>query len=520
MRDFFAKLNTVPSKLDQHRISLPHVCLIALLAGCIFSLALAPYSYWWLAVLSPALLYACLHRRSSRHAFWIGWSYGIGFWFVGAFWLYTSIHVYGDTPAVLAVLLIMAMALLMGLFTALQSWLYRRFFLETPLSFAPLWVFFEWIKTWIFTGFPWLFAGYAFTNFGLDEYAPWFGIYGVSFAVILIAAALAECFLGKRFWLIPILIVCLGAWGAKQVQWVTPKAEKALSVSLIQGNIPQNLKWLVEYQAETLNIYANLSATEWGRDLVVWPEASIPMFQTDIEPFIDMMQRYASKQGTAWVTGIPYWDLKHSTPQQPLYYNSIMASGANASGLYFKQRLVPFGEYIPFSGALSWLLPGVQDSVTLSGFSAGHDQQAPLLIKNHRLASAICYEVAYPNLTRNNAKASDFLVTISNDAWFTGTAGPWQHLQMVQMRAKENGRWIIRATNTGITAFINQKGQIVKQLPIDKAMILRGDLPAYTGQTLYSRFGDWMILIFCSVLLLLGIFFKPKVVNTAFKQRR
>lgn len=527
MRSFFSKLKPNAPKTQphhsaqtvQHAIPLSLTCLIALIAGGILPFALSPYHWWWLALLSPALLYACLHQRSSKHAFWIGWSFGTGLWCVGAFWLYTSIHVYGDTAAPLALLMIGFMGMAMGLFSAIQCWLYRRFFPETPLTFAPLWIFFEWVKTWVFTGFPWLFVGYAFTGYGLDEYAPLFGVFGVSFVVILIAAGLAECLWGKRFWIIPILLVLAGAWGAKQLQWVTQKPEKPLTVSLIQGNIPQDLKWLVEYQAQTLSIYATLSQTEWGRDLVVWPEASIPMFQTDIQPFLDIISKHAKERGSAWVTGIPYWDVENSKTQA-LYYNSIMATGRDSSGLYFKQRLVPFGEYIPLSGALSWVLPGLQDDVTMSGFSAGHDHQAPLIVKNHRLASAICYEIAYPNLTRKNVKDNDFLVTISNDAWFTGTAGPWQHLQMVQMRAKENGRWIIRATNTGVTAIINEQGQIVKQLPSDERTVLRGELPAFTGETLYSRWGDWTILLFCTLLLALGLSFRPKVVNTAFKQRR
>lgn len=516
---FFTQLNTAPSYQKQHRLPLSLVCLISLMAGCLLPFALAPYHWWWLAILSPALLYACLHQRNSKQAFVIGWSYGIGLWFVGAFWLYTSIHVYGDTPAPLAILMIIFMAIVMGLFSAVQAWMYRRFFPATPLTFAPLWVFFEWIKTWIFTGFPWLFAGYAFTTYGLDEYAPLLGIFGVSFVVIVIASALTEVLFGKRFWLIPIALLLIGAWGAKQLHWVEEKNTAPLSVSLIQGNIPQDLKWLVEYQAETLSIYATLSQTEWGRDLVVWPEASIPMFQNEVEPFINAIDKHAQKRGSTWITGIPYWDTEH-TGLEPLYYNAIRASGQDSSGLYFKQRLVPFGEYTPFSGALSWVLPGLQDDVTMAGFSAGHAQQPPLHIKDHRLASAICYEVAYPNLTRRNAHHTDFLVTISNDAWFTGTAAPWQHLQMVQMRAKENGRWIIRATNTGVTAFINEQGHIVKQLPMDQRAVLRGELPAYTGDTPYSRFGDWTILLFCAFLLGLGILLKPKVVNTDFKKRR
>ena len=140
----------------------------------------------------------------------------------------------------------------------------------------------------------------------------------------------------------------------------------------------------------------------------------------------------------------------------------------------------------------------------MASFSAGQPNQQPLTVKSHRLAAAICYEVAYPNLTRKNAKQSDFLVTLSNDAWFTGTDGPWQHLQMVQMRAKETGRWFIRATNTGVTAFINPQGHIERLLKQDVRGVLRGDLPAMQGSTPYMRFGDWPILILSGLLLLLG----------------
>lgn len=519
MRNHFTRLLNL--KHSDKALPLIFPLLISLGAGALFSLALAPFYWWWLAILSPALLYACLRQRSAKQAFFIGWAYGLGLWFVGAFWLYTSIHVYGDIPAVLGVLMIFLLALIMGLFSALQTWLYRRFFPETPLTFAPLWVFFEWAKTWVFTGFPWLFAGYAFTERWLDAYAPLFGVFSVSFVVILLACALVEIIRGRWFWSIPSAILLLGAWGAAQLQFVSEKAEKPLSVSLIQGNIPQDLKWLTEYQDQTLLIYENLSKSEWGRDLIVWPESSIPLFQTDIQPFLLNMELQAKRTGTAWVTGIPYLDVKESIQNSsPMMYNSIMASGSNSEGLYKKQRLVPFGEYIPLHGLLSWVLPAMQNDPSMSNFSRGPEQQSSLMIKQHPLAAAICYEVAYPNLTRRNAENSDFLVTVSNDAWFTGTAGPWQHLQMVQMRAKENGRWFIRATNTGVTAFIDHTGHIVKQAPQDVATVLRGELPAMQGHTWYSRLSDWPILIFSGLLLVLGWFYRPRQVDVSFKSRR
>ena len=514
MMDFLKNLSSKP---------LPFIAafFLCFIAGAIFSFALAPYHYWWLALVSPAILYATLTQRSPKQAFFLGWAYGFGLWFVGAFWLYTSIHVYGNIHSAVAVSMIAIMALVMGLFSAVQTWLYRRFFPETPLTFAPLWVFFEWAKTWVFTGFPWLFVGYAFTERFLDHYAPLFGVFGVSFIVILLACAVVEILKKRIFWLVPSALILISVWAASLLNFVEPKKEKPLSVSLIQGNIPQDLKWLSEYQLQTLSIYDQLSRSEWGRDLIVWPESSIPLLQTQIQPFIDAMTAQAIAHNSAWITGIPYWDISRSNQLgHPVYFNSIWANGHQAEGIYHKQRLVPFGEYIPLSGLLSWVLPALQNDPTMGGFSQGDASQSPLKIKDKKLAAAICYEVAYPNLTRNNAKESDFLVTVSNDAWFTGTAAPFQHLQMVQMRAKENGRWFIRATNTGITAFINENGQIVKQAPMDQAYVLRGELPAFQGQTLYQRLGDWSILIFCALLLLIGFRFRPRKVDISFKSRR
>ena len=165
-------------------------------------------------------------------------------------------------------------------------------------------------------------------------------------------------------------------------------------------------------------------------------------------------------------------------------------------------------------------MPALQNDPSMSGFSRGASDQPPLKVHQHHLGAAICYEVAYPNLTRRNASQSDFLVTVSNDAWFTGTAGPLQHLQMVQMRAKENGRWFIRATNTGVTAIINHHGEIVKRAPVDQAVVLRGELPAMQGHTLYTRLSDWPIIVVSLLLLLLGWFFRPKKVDVSFKSRR
>ena len=484
--------------------------LIAWLAGAIFIFALAPYGFWPVALVSPAILYALLlPQMTGKRAFFIGQAYGTGLWCVGAFWLYTSIHVYGDTPVWLALIMIALMGLGMGLFHGFLALTFNRLVGKQPLSFAALWILQEWMKTWLFTGFPWLFVGYAFTEqYWLSSLAPVAGVFAVSFVAVLLAASIVEQFRRRGGYLIAtfaLLIISTSLWLADP-QWTKPKGTPDLSVSLIQGNIPQDLKWLTEYQVETLKIYATLTSTEWDRDMVLWPESSIPMFQDEAIGFINEMVKMAKETDTTWVTGIPYRDLENFDPKTdkyPPFYNSVIALGSDAEGMYKKQRLVPFGEYIPFEGMLD-ILPNLAGSQEIMSYSRGSDHQSPLRVRGHNLGSAVCYEVAYPDTTRKNAINTDFLLTISNDAWFGASAGPLQHLQMVQMRALENGRWFMRATNTGVTAIIDHKGHIVKRAPQFERTVLRGDVQARVGNTPFMRFGNYPILFIIALLLLLS----------------
>ena len=484
--------------------------VIALLAGAMFLFALAPYGVWPIALLSPAILYALLlSEMTGKRAFLIGQAYGTGLFCVGAFWLYTSIHVYGDTPVWLALIMIAIMGLGMGLFHGFLALIFNRMVGRQPLSFAALWILQEWMKTWLFTGFPWLFVGYAFTEqYWLSSLAPVAGVFAVSFVAVLLAASIVELLRRRGGYMIvsiALLVISTSLWLINP-QWTKPKGTPNLSVSLIQGNIPQDLKWLTEFQVETLNIYATLTSTEWGRDIVLWPESSIPMFQTEAWGFINEMVKIANATNTSWVTGIPYKDdaaFNSNTDKYPPFYNGVIALGAEAEGLYKKQRLVPFGEYIPFEGLLD-ILPDLAGSQDIMSYSRGSDQQSPLQVRGHSLGSAVCYEVAYPDTTRKNAIGTDFLLTISNDAWFGTSAGPLQHLQMVQMRALENGRWFMRATNTGVTAIIDHKGRIVERAPQFERTVLRGEVQARVGNTPFMRFGHYPVLFIITLLLLLS----------------
>ncbi|WP_084349560.1 apolipoprotein N-acyltransferase [Moraxella oblonga] len=520
-----AKRATRQNKKNTNKPKLPfgvHL-LLAFIAGACFSFALAPYKFWALAILSPMALYALLIQLASpKRAFWVGEIYGFGVWLVGAFWLYTSIHEYGNIPAWLAYLMIGVLALIMGLFHAVMAWVFVRFIGRQPLAFASLWVIQEWMKTWFLTGFPWLFVGYAFTEVAwLASFAPVLGVFGVSFLAVLFGASLVEVIRQK----INYLYISAGLLFVGVVlhlinpNWTKPTGE-SLSVSLIQGNIPQEMKWLTEFRYETLQIYASLSRTEWGQDVVVWPEASIPMFQDEADRFLRAIYGEAKKKGSTWITGIPYRDGENFDPakqEYPNFYNTVMAVGNNQVGLYKKQHLVPFGEYVPFEGMLN-ILPNLANMQDVASFSRGDDKQVPLMVKGKNMGSAICYEVAYPNTTRKNAKNTEFLLTISNDAWFGTSTGPHQHLQMVQMRSLEMGRWFMRATNTGITAFIDEKGKIVKQAPQFEPAILRHDVPSFVGATPFMRMGNYPILFISMMLILLSFIARKQGAYDSTKQ--
>jgi len=479
--------------------------VLALILGAIFPFSLAPYHLWPIALLSIGVFADLLQQQSAKQALIRGWSFGIGLWGVGVWWLFVSIHEYGYTPAWLAVLMVLFVAVVMGLFTGVMAYLYRRLQLDRHalLTFPALFVLFEWLKTWLFTGFPWLFTGYAFSDSVLVGYAPILGVFGLSLLAVISALCLITVLKhGTKAWSYGVLVSAIWAagFGLQYIEWTKSELNKGLSVSIVQGNIPQDVKWQLEWRDKTLDIYRQLSVSEWGQDLVIWPEAAVPMFQYEANEFLKEMDDNALAKNSAFVTGIPYADLRNFDAQgTPKFYNSMAAIGADGHGLYFKQRLVPFGEYVPFESVLRGVLPFF--NLEMSSFSAGDTQQNPLSIKGYRLAAAICYEIAYPELTRRNARQADFIATLSNDGWFGTSTGPHQHLQMVQMRALETGKWIIRATNTGISGFISPKGTLVKQAPQFKRTVLRGNVYPVIGKTPYSRLGNWPILLLCFSVL-------------------
>ena len=486
-------------RLRHHRW-LP-VLMLAL--GALTPFAFSPFDAWPVALLTTGLAGELLRGHGTRRTAFLAWCHGVGLWAYGASWLYVSIHDYGYTPPWLATPMVGFVAAVMALFFAVIGALYARLRLDRHalLALPALWVLGEWLRSWLFTGFPWLFTGYAFIETPLAGYAPLLGVFGLSLIAVFTGLALFRVLADRSQW--PALAVAMALWatgsGLKHIEWTRATGEQ-LSVSIVQGNIPQESKWQLEWREKTLAIYRDLSKNEWGRDLVIWPEAAIPMFYHEAREVLDEMQDNALTSHSAFVTGVPYIDPDEAT-RTLKFHNSIIAMG-EGNGIYHKQRLVPFGEYIPFEGFLRGVIPFFD--MPMSSFTEGRPDQTPLQVQKLWLGPMICYEIAYPELVRHIAARSDVLTTISNDGWFGGSIGPHQHFQMVRMRALETGREVIRSTNNGISAIIAADGSVRERAPQFKRLVLRATANARAGLTPYVRMGNWPVLGIMGLLLFVG----------------
>ncbi len=480
------------------------VLLIAPLAGALVTLSLAPFDIWPAGIVSCALLAWLLSICPPRQALWRGWLYGLGLFGSGVSWVYVSIHVHGYAPVPLAALLTLLFCGGLAAFPAIFAWCYVRFARSLPggmlLGFPLLWVLFEWLRSWILTGFPWLLLGYAHVDTWIAGWAPVLGVYGLS----LICAVSGTClFLAWRsrqavtiaLYTVIVGLLWVGGGVLQPIKWVAPASEQALSVAVYQPNIPQQQKWDRRYYRAILAQMETASAPLMGVDILVWPEAAVPDYYQNARGFIDPIAEHASLMETTLITGIPF------RPQgKRQYHNSILALG-QGSGVYHKQRLVPFGEYVPLESLLRGLIAFFD--LPMSAFTAGPSGQAPLQAGAFRVAPYICYEIVYPDLVARGARDADLLITISNDSWFGDSIGPLQHLQMAQMRALENGRYLIRGTNNGVSAIIDEQGKIVVASERFVATTLHGQVQTMLGSTPFSSFGSTPVIAGCALGLAL-----------------
>ena len=488
-------------------------CLLALGCGPLITLSLAPFNLWLFAPLACALLYWLLQQDSTpRQGLLTGWLFGFGLFASGTSWVYVSIHDYGSASPVLAGLLTLLFVAGLALFQALHGWLWVRFLRGQPqqlrdaLAFAALWVVSDAFRGWFLTGFPWLYSGYSQLDGPLAALAALGGVWLISFVLALTGAVLMQLSGStlprpqRAGRLALLMLIWLTGFSLKDQPW-TQATGQPLSVAVVQGNIEQNLKWDPEQIGAQLDLYREMSLNAPAADLLVWPETAVPLFRDTAERWLDFMHQRAHERGSALLTGIP---VRHTLDDgQKRYYNGVTVLGAG-SGEYLKQKLVPFGEYVPLQDWLRGLIEFF--NLPMSDFARGPSGQPPLQAQGYRVAPYICYEVVYPEFARELAARSDILLTISNDSWFGRSIGPLQHLQMAQMRALEAGRWMIRGTNNGISVLIDPFGRITADIPQFEQAVLHGQVTPMQGLTPYLRFGSWPLVILCSLVLALSFY--------------
>ncbi len=499
--------------------------LLSIGSGALLPLSMAPLDIWPLALTCPALFAWLLFRQRRREVLRLSFAFGLGLFGVGASWVYVSIHDFGNASMALAALLtslfVVLLAAIFSLpFALLQGhllparwrpatapgsrdgWLLQA---HTPglylLAFSGLWILGEWLRSWLFTGFPWLLLGYSQLDTPLAGWAAVGGIFAVSLVTLASAACLCATLLCKRrgqrlLALVLVLAIWLGGAALKPISW-TQADGPPLQVALVQPNIPQEQKWQPDFIQPSLERLVALSAAGWGADWVIWPEAAIPLLYHRGLPFLEEMQRQALASNSALITGILYDDY-----QRGVYHNSLVGVGL-ASGIYHKTRLVPFGEYVPLEHWLRGLIDFF--NLPMSVIHAGRGEQFGLQAGSHRLAAAICYEIVYPDLVARGTRGRAAIITVSNDAWFGRSWGPLQHLQMARLRALETGRYVVRATNNGVSAIIAADGTVTVRSEQFIQTTVLGEVEPRRGDTPFMQFGSGPAIAVSALLAVAGL---------------
>ncbi|MFY9328999.1 MAG: apolipoprotein N-acyltransferase [Georgfuchsia sp.] len=466
--------------------------LAALLLGAATVAGFAPFEFSPLPFLTLALLFLLWRgAHSPRYAALLGFAWGLGFFLTGVSWVYVSLHDIGGMALPLAATAALLFCAWLALFPALAGYAFKRLAAGSAwrdiLLVAGLWMLSEWLRGWLLTGFPWLSLGYSQVGPSpLAGYAALFGSYGVGFVLALIAALLA---FGWWRWQSLILIVLLLASGSalKQLQWTTATGE-AVSVSLLQGNIPQSLKWDPARVDLSFNTYRSLAQAHPAQ-LVVLPETAIPLLfgQIPRNYLEELAGDHELLLGAAVRTG------------NNGYANTAQAINRDGPhGSYAKSHLVPFGEYVP--PGFSWFFDWVK--IPMTDFSAGTKQQKPIEVANLKVALNICYEDLFGEEIIRQLPEATLLVNLSNTAWFGHSLAQPQHLQIARMRAIETGRPMLRATNTGMTAMIEPDGSVSSALPAFVEDALTVTVQGYSGATPYVRIGNVGALLLAALALI------------------
>ena len=469
------------------------------------------------AVLRPSA------RVTVRRAFFLGLVTGAVYFAGTLYWLVETMTTFGGLPAAVALfaagLLVAYLSLFPAAFAAILARLRTSAGVPVAaLCAAPAWVATELGRQYLWDGFPWALLGYSqVTLLPIAQLASVLGVYGLSGLLALTAAAAAVIAIDRRprRWLAAAAVVALvggcGIWGRARIgEGSLARAGDGVRVAVVQGNIAQDDKWDPQLRDIIISRYLLLTREAIGRGatFIIWPESSLPVYFEGDRARSGAIRKLASESNVTLLIGSD--QVERSTSAPPMHpmeerlYNAafLVKPDGSTGGVYRKMHLVPFGEYVPMQNLLFFVGPIVE---AVSSFSPG---QTPVLLPvgGHRISTAICYEVIYGSLIRRFVNdGSELLTTITNDAWYGRSSAAYQHWDQAALRAIENGRYLARAANTGVSGFVDPYGRVVEKSTLFETAVLVGDVRFLQTRTIYSRIGDlvaWLSLAFVLAALL------------------
>jgi len=472
-------------------------------AGILLPFGFAPFHFPGLAILSITLLFIQLCPMPSKPAFFIGLTYGLGFFGFGVSWIYISIHEYGHLHSLIAAAITLMFVVYLSLYFGFLTFAYNRIshgaspFWRCCL-FSALWCLSEYLRSIIIGGFPWLSLGFGQMDSPFQHLLPLIGVLGVCFTTCLSATILAISIQTKNkskyLWLSLFMALVLSPLLLQSKQW-TSIQKQPISVGIIQANLSMRDKWDETLFWQLLDHYQQQIKYLLGKkQLIVLPESAIPLPSNYISDFLESLDLQAKQEKSAILLGI-----LHSTQQDnSVYYNTLMSLG-EAKGMYNKQHLVAFGEFIPsFLSFLNQWLP------ISSNLGKGTMHQPLITVQKHPIASLICYELAFPELLRQQLPQAEWIVSISDDGWFGHSLAVFQHIQMAQVLSKQTGRYQILSNNDGLSAVIDARGEITHSLPAFSRGVLEASVNPAIGQTPWAQFGDLPVYILIAGILFIN----------------
>jgi apolipoprotein N-acyltransferase len=481
--------------------------VIATTAGALYPFGFAPFGYVVVAPLALGTLFLLWVSVNAKQGALLGFCFGLGSFAVGVSWVFVSLHNFGNMPVLLAILVVAVFISIMGLYPAFCGLAQGGFYRLSPtvrlLFVMPaLWVLLEWLRGQLLGGFPWLYLGYAQVDTPLASVAPFSGVLAVSLLAAIAGSTVILILIGRpkqRLLAVAALITVFGiGLLAERADFVVPDGDP-VKIAVVQNNVSLADKWDAAKAEQIINDYLEASANETSADLIVWPEAALPVY---LDQLPTLFLRQLIEHPADYLFGV----LERRADETKAYYNSAVGITDDIV-IYRKQQLVIFGEYLPLPFLFRWLLDYFE--IPMSDFSSWPSQQSPLLLADQKIGVTICYEDAFQRRVRSALPGATMLANISEDAWFGDSLAPWQRLQIARTRALEVSRPLIRANNNGLSSLIDHRGRVTALAPMFRSDVLRGELQPMQGETPFVRFGNIPLITFL-VLLLIGCLAIPR----------